>query len=124
MLAETLFLLVAVKGLDAFDEANLALTTCGFATYREANEQNYSLDQFAHALPTRCSQEFARLRQAIIAVETQRGKSRSAASASADALIAQFRAQFANDYAKRAETQAQLRELERALREEGKSNAQ
>jgi hypothetical protein len=124
MLAEALLLVVAVTGLDAFDDANLALTTCGFAAYREASERNQSLDEFTRALPARCSQEFARLRQEIIAVETQRGKSRTRASASADALIAQFQAQFARDYARRAETEAQLRALERALREEGTTNAQ
>lgn len=115
---------IAVQGLDAVDDANLALTTCGFAAFRDANERDQSLDQFAHTLSAQCAQQIAEMRRTIIALETGRGKSRSEATAKADALIAQFRAQFASQYTRRAESEAQLRALERAIREEGKSNAQ
>ena len=124
MLVQALILAIAAPGLDAIDDANLALTTCGFAAYRSANERDQTLDQFARTLSTDCSEPMARMRRAISAVETGRGKSVAAAGAAADELIGQFRAQFASDYAKRAESEAQLRELERAIREEGKSNAQ
>ena len=124
MLAEALFLAIAAQGLEAFDDANLALTTCGFAAYRHSNERDQSLDEFNRSLPSRCSKPIADMRAAMIAVHVRRGKSRSAAAAAADALIADFRDRFASHYAKRAETEAQLRALERALREEEKSNAQ
>jgi hypothetical protein len=124
MLIQGFILAIAVQGLGAVDDANLALTTCGFAAFRSANEQDQTPDQFARTLSSNCSERIAQMRRAIIALETGRGKSTAAASAAADALIAQFRSQFASDYAKRAESEAQLRELERALRAEGKSDAQ
>ena len=123
MLAGALMLAMAAQGLDAFDDANLKLTTCGFAAYRHANEGGQTLEQFKQFLPSRCAAEMARMRAAVAAVELRRGKNKAAAAASADALIAQFSAQFAADYARRAETEAQVRALERALREEGKTNA-
>ena len=125
MLAEALILMAAAApNLDAFDDANLAITTCGFAAYRQANEQDQSLDQFRRTLSANCSMQIADMRRAMIAVGIGRGESREAAAAAADSTIAQFHARFASHYAKRAETEAQLRALERALREEGKSNAQ
>ena len=119
-----LIMAIAVQGLDAVDDANLALTTCGFAAFRDANERDQTVDQFARTLSSQCSQQIAEMRRSIIALETGRQRSRSEASAKADALIAQFRAQFAGQYARRAESEAQLRALERAIRDEGKSNAQ
>ena len=124
MLIEALILAITAPSLDAVDNANLALTTCGFAAYRFANERDQTLDQFARTLSADCSERMAQMRRAIITLETGRGKSMAVASAAADALIAQFRAQFASDYARRAESEAQFRELERALREEGKADAQ
>ncbi len=124
MLVQALILAIAAPGLGAVDDANLALTTCGFAAFRYANERDQTPDQFARTLSSDCSVQMARMRRAIIALETGRGKSMTAAGAAADALIAQFRSQFASNYAKRAESEAQLRELERALREEGKPDAQ
>ena len=121
---EALILAIAIQSLDAVDDANLALTTCGFAAFRHANERDQTLDQFADTLSSRCSEQIAEMRRTIIALETARKKSRPAASATADELIAQFRTQFANQYARRAESEAQLRDLERARRQEGKSNAQ
>jgi len=123
MLIEILMLAIATQGLDAVDDANLALTTCGFAAYRHANEQDQSLDQFARSLSSRCSEPLARMRQTVIALQIERGKSRAAASATADGLTVGFQQQFADQYAKRAESQAQLRELQRALREERKADA-
>ena len=119
-----LIVAIAVQGLDAVDDANLALTTCGFAAFRHANERDQTLDQFTRTLSSQCSEQMAAMRRTIIALETGRQKSRSEASVKADALIAQFRAQFADQYARRAESEAQLRALERAIREEGKSNVQ
>ncbi len=123
MFVAALVLTMAAQSLDAFDDSNLTLTSCGFAAFRDSNERGDTLAQFSRSLPSRCSQQIADLRAAIIAVERHRGKSGAAAAASAEAMIAQFTAQFAADYAKRAETEAQVRVLERALREEGKSNA-
>ena len=119
-----LIVAIALQGLDAVDDANLALTTCGFAAFRYANERDQTLDQFTRTLSSQCSEQMAEMRRTIIALETGRQKSRSEASVKADALIAQFRAQFADQYARRAESEAQLRALERAIREEGKSNVQ
>ena len=124
MLAVAFLMALAAQSLDAFDDANLALTQCGFAAYRHSTQGDQTLNQFSRFLTSRCAVQIARMRAAIIDVETRRGKSSAAAASSADALIAQFRAQFAGDYARRAETEAQVRALERALREEGKSNAQ
>ncbi len=123
MLAVAVFLAIAAQGLEAVDDANLALTTCGFAVYREANGEDRPLDEFNASLASRCSKPMADMRAAMIALQVQRGKGRAAASAAANSLIAEFRARFANHYAKRAETNAQLRELERALREEENINA-
>ena len=119
-----LIVAIAVQGLDAVDDANLALTTCGFAAFRHANERDQTLDQFTRTLSSQCSEQMAEMRRTIIALETGRQKSSSEASAKADALITQFRAQLADQYARRAESEAQLRALERAIREEGKSNVQ
>ena len=124
MLVLALILAITGQGLDALDDANLALTSCGFAAYRYANERDQTLDQFARTLSSQCSDRIAQMRRTIIALEIGRGKSRGAANTSADALIGQFHSQFANDYAKRAESEAQLRALERALRDERKSDAQ
>jgi len=124
VLIEALILAIAAPDLEAVDHANLALTTCGFAVDRYANERDQTPGQFAGTLSSDCSERIAQMRRAIVALETGRGKSTAAASAAGDAAIAQFRAQFASDYARRAESEAQFRELERALREEGKSDAQ
>ena len=124
MLFETLILAFAAPSLTAFDDANLALTKCGFAAFRYANERDQSQGQFERTLASQCSAQFAELRRAVTALQTGRGKRRDMASADADVLIAQFRARFADNYAKRGESEAQLRALERALREEGKPNAE
>ena len=124
MLFEVLILAFAAQSLAAFDDANLALTKCGFAAFRHANERDQTQGQFERILASQCSAQFAELRRAVISLETGRGKRKDVAQANADALIAQFRARFADNYAKRAESEAQIRALERALRDEGKSNAQ
>ena len=121
---EALVLAVAAPSLEAFDNANLRLTKCGFAAFRSANEQDQSLDQFTRGLPSRCAGEIAGMRLAVVALETGRGKSRAAAEAAADSVIELFSRQFASSYARRAETEAQVRALERTIREEGKPNAQ
>ncbi len=124
MLSELLILAAATPELDAVDDANLALVTCGYAAYRHANEQDQALDQFARTLSSRCSNEIADMRRTVIALDVSRGRSRTAATANANTQIADFRARLASQYARRAEIEAQLRALERAMREEGMINAQ
>lgn len=118
MLLEAL-IAMALQRVDSADDANLALTTCGFAAYRYASERNQPLDQFASTLSARCSRQITQMRSSFIALETLRGKGRPNATASADALIAEFRANFAAQYRHRAETEAQLRALDNAARMEG-----
>ena len=74
-----LLLALANPNLVAVDDANLALTACGFVTHREAAQANNSLDQFRAALGNRCAGEIVQMRRALMALETGRGKSQSAA---------------------------------------------
>ena len=124
MLIHVLAVAIAVQGLDAFDEANLALTSCGFAVYRNAADQDLGDDQFATRLSADCSRQVGDFRQAAIAVELSRGKSSGAAASSADSAIAAFRTSLQAQYARRAEHQRRLRELNRAIEQEGKTDAQ
>lgn len=117
-----LLLALANPALVAFDEANQALTACGFSTHRRAAEANQSLDTFKASLGFACADEIARMRRAIVAVETGRGKSQSNARQSADQTIAQFHAMFGDGYARRDASEAQLKALIEASR--GTSDAQ
>lgn len=119
MYVTLLLMLAAASSLDAVDDANLALTTCGFAAYREADGQNQSLDQFERTLASRCANQMATMRELTVQFQIGRkGLSRSAAESAADGLLSGFRTQFADQYSRRAETKAQMEALERALREE------
>lgn len=125
MLAELLVLAAAAQGLDAIDKANLELTRCGFETHRFANARDHSLNQFERALTSRCAAEMAHMRRLTIAFQiAQKGLSREAATAAADAMLVQYRQHFADGYARRKQSEAQLRALERAILREDKSNAQ
>lgn len=124
MLIHALALAFAIQSLDAFDEANMAVTTCGFSAHRSAAEQNLSNDQFATKLSADCANQIGDMRRAIIAVEQSRGKSSSAAANSADSTIAAFKASFQRQYAQRAEDQRKLEQLKRAVEQERKSDAQ
>lgn len=111
-------LVVAASQLDAFDAANLALTQCAYATFREASAANLSDDEFARSLATNCGTEIAALHREIVAVERSRGESASRASVFADRQLARFHSDFRQQYARRGEDEAKLQALERALREE------
>ena len=119
-----LLLAVANPDLDRFDDANLALTSCGFAAHRSAAAAGKSLSQFKAELPTRCGAEIAAMRRAIVQLDTGRGKSRAAATARADESIARFQAFFADGYARRHEDEAKLKALIEAMEQEGKLDAQ
>ena len=119
-----LALAIAIQSLDAFDDANMAVTTCGFAVHRSATEQNLGDDQFAAKLSADCATQIGEMRRAIIAVEMSRGKSSMDAARSADSTIAAFRASFQTQYAQRAEDERKLEQLKRAVERERKSNAQ
>ena len=115
-----LLALVAAPNLDAFDAANLALTSCSYAAFRDANASNVSETGFERALATACADEFAALRREIVAIERSRGESGPRADAFADRQIARFRADFRRQYARRAEDAANLEALQRALEQENR----
>lgn len=125
MLATMLALAAAAPSLDAIDEANLALTTCGFAAYREADAQDQLLDQFKRTLNARCARQMASMRKLTLEFQVARhGLARNAAARAADGLISRFKAHFANQYSNRAQTKAQLEALGRAIQQEKeKSNS-
>ena len=114
-----LLALIAVPQLDAFDDANLSLTQCGYSAFRQANTSGLSDAGFSGLLDGSCANELKALRREIVAIERSRGESASEASQFADRQIARFRADFRQQYARRGETESQLRELERALKQEG-----
>ena len=114
-----LLVFLAVPQLDAFDDANLALTRCSYSAFRQANAANLAEADFNQSLGASCSTEIEALHREIVAIEQSRGESGSRANAFADRQIARFRAEFRQQYARRGEAETQLRELERALEEEG-----
>jgi len=108
-----LLMLAAGPSLDAIDDANLALTSCGFSAFREADGQNQSLAQFRQTLSSRCSDQMSRMRDLSVQFDVGRkGMSRSAAEAAADELLADFRAGLADQYSRRNEIREQLKALE------------
>ena len=111
--------LLAVSQLDSFDAANLALTSCAYSAFRQANAAGVSEGEFERTLDASCASEIQSLHREIVAIERSRGESASRADAFADRQIARFHADFRQQYARRGETESQLRELERALKEEG-----
>ena len=113
-------LVVAVSQLDAFDAANLALTQCAYTTLREAAANDLTVAQFEGSITGSCADEIAALRREIVAIERSRGETASRATDFADRQIARFRADFRQQYARRAEDEANLGALERALREENR----
>lgn len=115
--------LIFASQMGAADNANLALTTCGFAAHRSASEQNLDSGQFAARLSSDCAAQMAEMRRSIIALDISRGRSRAAAARKADSLIADFNSFFKNQYARRAGDERKLRELERAMELEGKAIA-
>ena len=120
-----LLLAIVNPALDAFDNANDALTSCGFAFHREAAAADKGLSQFKSELGSRCADEIAQMRRAIIALETGRGKTRAAAQSSAEETIAFFYASHGDGYARRHETDAKLRALIDLVEKEGaKSDAE
>jgi hypothetical protein len=118
-------MMLAAQSLDVIDDANLALTTCGFETFREADRQDRSLAQFRQMLDDRCAGKMARMRELAVGFDMSRKRlSRSAAKNAAAALIDDFRGRFATQYSNRDETRAQLKALERAMRNKGEPNAE
>lgn len=116
-----LLILAATPSLDAIDDANLALTTCGYAAYREADGQDQPLSQFKQALESRCAGQFAQLRE--LAVQFNMGRkrlSRGAAENAAEGLLADFRTGLVRQYSQRDKIRAQIETLDRAMREEEK----
>lgn len=118
-----LLLALASPALDSFDEANLALTACGFAAHREAAAADRGLAEFKAALESRCAGEIAAMRRAVAALETGRGAGRAAAEARAGRLLSAFRSDFAGRYARRHEIEAQVKALEEALAREDAPDA-
>jgi len=116
-------LLIAAAELGAFDDANLALTTCGFAAHRAANERNLTDGQFADKLSSDCSAQTAGMRLAVIALDKSRGKTEAKAIHDADRVIASFYSSFKDQYAHRAEDERKLRDLIQALEKEKPSDA-
>ena len=116
-------MLAAGAPLDAFDEANLALTTCGYSAFRASNAANQGIAEFERRLASECRNQIHDLRREIVAIEIDRGESRSAAESQAERLISRFRKDFSDQYSRRAEDTEKLRGLERALEQEGKANA-
>src|SRR5918996_3950474 len=97
-----LMMLAAAPSLDAIDDANLALTTCGFAAYREADGRNQSLEQFKQTLGSRCAEQMAKMRELTVEFQMSRkGLARTAAERAADDLLADFRTNFADQYSRR-----------------------
>ena len=118
-----LAMLAAGASLDAFDEANLALTKCGYSVFRASNAANQSNAEFERQLAAECRDQIDDLRREIVAIEIERGESRTAAENRAERLTSRFRADFSEQYSRRAEDAEKLRALERALEQEGKANA-
>jgi hypothetical protein len=116
-------MLGAAQSLDAFDAANLAVTQCGFAVFRASNAANHSNAEFERRLTSECRGQIDDLRREIVAIEIGRGESRTAAENKAERLTTRFRADFSEQYSKRAQNAEKLRALERALEQEGKANA-
>ena len=46
---------LAVSQLDSFDAANLALTSCGYSAFRQANAADVSEGEFQRALDASCA---------------------------------------------------------------------
>jgi hypothetical protein len=116
-----LLILAATPSLDAIDDANIALTTCGFAAYREADGQDQPLSQFRRTLESRCADQLGRMRELSVQFNMDRkGLSRSAAENAADGLMADFRAGLISQYSQRDKIRAQVEALDRAMREEEK----
>ena len=118
-----LSMLAAGQSLDAFDNANLALTKCAYTVFSASNAANRSNAEFERLLTSECRHQIDELRRQIVAIEIDRGESRSAAESQAERLIARFHADFSDQYSRRAEDAEKLRALERALEQEGKANA-
>jgi len=109
-------MLAGAASLDAYDDANLALTTCAFSAFREADRQTQSLAEFEDTLSSRCGSQMSRLHDLAVQLGMSRdGMSRSSAEKDADSAIADFRASFASQYSRRDETREQLRALERVV---------
>jgi hypothetical protein len=116
-----LLILAATPSLDAIDDANLALTTCGYSAYREADGQDQPLSQFEQTLESRCAGQLAQLRELAVQFNLGRkGLSRGAAENAADGLLADFRAGLISQYSQRDKLKAQIETLDRAMREEEK----
>ena len=119
MLATLLMVAAAAPSLDAIDEANLALTKCGFAAHLEADTQDQTLDQFKRTLDSRCARQLGRMRKMTVENQVARkGLDRNAAEREADDLISQFKTGFASRYSNRAQARAQLEALRRAIEQE------
>ena len=116
-------MLGAAQSLDAFDAANLAVTQCGYSVFRASNAANHSNAEFERRLTSECRDQIDNLRREIVAIEIGRGESRTAAESQADRLTTRFRADFSEQYSRRAQDAEKLRALERALEQEGKANA-
>jgi hypothetical protein len=116
-----LLILAATPSLDALDDANLALTTCGYSAYREADGQDQPLSQFEQTLESRCATQLAQLRELAEQFNVGgKGLSRGAAENAADDLLANFRAGLISQYSQRDRIRAQVEALDRAMREEEK----
>ena len=118
-----LSMLGAGQALDSFDAANLAVTRCGYAVFRTSNAANHGNAEFERRLASECGDEIDDLRREIVAIEIGRGESRTDAESQAERLTTRFRADFSEQYSRRAEDAEKLRALERALEQEGKANA-
>lgn len=120
-----MLMMLAAQSLDAIDDANLALTTCGFKAFQEADRQNQSLSQFMHTLDSRCADQMARMRELSVDFDMKRkGLPRSAAEGAANEVMSYFRGRFASQYSNRDRTKGQMKALERAIQNKGDSNAQ
>ena len=116
-------MLGAAQSLDAFDAANLAVTQCGYSVFRASNAANHSNAAFERRLTSDGRGQIDVIRREIAAFEIERGESRTAAESQADRLTTRFRADFSEQYSRRAQDAEKLRALERALEQEGKANA-
>lgn len=116
-----LFILAAMPSLEAIDDANMALTACGYAAYREADEQDQPLSEFERTLESRCADQLARMRELSIQFNMgRRGLSRGAAGSAAERIVSDFRAGLLRQYSQREKIRAQVEALDRAMREEEK----
>ena len=119
MYITVLLILAATPLLDAIDDANMALTTYGFAAYREADGQDQPVFQFRRTLESRCADQLAQMRELSVQFNMGRkGLSRGAAESAADGLMTDFRAGLIRQYSQRDKIRAQVQALDRAMREE------